>query len=85
MKYRISETRDPQFTQRELECLFYLKRGLSAKQTAAILFISPRTVEFHLNGLKEKTQSRTKFELLSKLITFQNNITPVKNQSSILP
>ncbi len=44
-------------TGRERETLWYLLSGLTAKQTAQKMAISPRTVEFHLNNLKEKSES----------------------------
>lgn len=41
-------------TEQQATCLKYLVRGLSAKETANKLSISPRTVEVHLKDLKEK-------------------------------
>lgn len=55
------------FTQRESECIHYLRQGNSAKQTGALLFISARTVEFHLNNARIKAQCRSKLELLAKV------------------
>lgn len=55
-------------TERELECLHYLILGKSAKQTASILNVSSRTVEFHLNNIKDKAFCRSKIELLSKTL-----------------
>lgn len=55
-------------TAREKECLYYLVSGKSAKQTAALLNVSPRTVEFHLENIKQKAGCRTKLELLGKTI-----------------
>lgn len=55
------------FTQRESECIHYLRQGNSAKQTANILSISARTVEFHLNNARIKAQCRSKLELLAKV------------------
>lgn len=54
-------------TEREKDCLHYLTEGKSSKQTAALMHVSPRTVEFHLNNIKLKAQCRTKLELLGKL------------------
>ena len=56
-----------QITRRELECLYYLSIGKSAKQTAAALNISTRTVEFHLKNLRNKTGARNRLQLLSSL------------------
>ena len=41
-------------SQRQLECLFYIIRGKTAKETGHILNISARTVEAHLNSVKKK-------------------------------
>lgn len=54
-------------TRREQQVLDCLQQGLSAKQTAAQLHVSDRTVEFHLNNVKDKAGCRTKLELLSRL------------------
>lgn len=59
--------REMVFTQRESECIHYLRQGKSAKQTAALLHISARTVEFHLNNARIKAQCRSKLELLTKV------------------
>lgn len=54
-------------TEREAQCLHYLSQGKSAKETSTMLHISQRTVEFHLNNVKEKAGCRSKLELLTKL------------------
>lgn len=64
----ISNGRPVAVTAREAECLRHLSAGKSAKQTAALLNLSARTIEFHLNNLKEKAGCRTKLELLSKTV-----------------
>lgn len=56
------------FTIRESECLFYLCRGYTAKETSALLNISVRTVEFHLNNIKDKTGYRNQSSLISYTI-----------------
>lgn len=55
-------------TPREAECITHLLAGKTAKQTASALKISPRTVLFHLDNLREKAQCKSKLELLGKLI-----------------
>ena len=52
---------------REIQCLFFLTKGMSAKQTAYALYLSQRTVETYLNQLKKKLKCRTKLQLLSAL------------------
>ncbi len=56
-----------EFTRRESQCLYYLKQGKTAKEAAAILFISPRTVEFHLANAKNKLSCSSKIALFSKI------------------
>jgi len=53
-----------QLSYRELECLQCLLNGLTAKETARILYISNRTVETYLLHIKEKLQCRTKGEII---------------------
>lgn len=55
-----------ELTSREKECLCLLVMGKTAKQTALVMHISARTVEFHLNNIKDKFACRTKLELMSK-------------------
>lgn len=53
---------------RELEVLRLFAEGLSYKETAAQLGISPRTVETHKNHLMEKMQVKSIVELVRKAI-----------------
>lgn len=55
-------------TEKQQECLFYLTRGKSIKQIAKRLGISPRTVESHLDTIKNKLQCDSKSELIEKVI-----------------
>jgi DNA-binding CsgD family transcriptional regulator len=52
----------------EKECLYYYLHGSSAKETALILKLSPRTVETYLAEVKQKLQCHTKNELRKKLL-----------------
>jgi DNA-binding CsgD family transcriptional regulator len=52
---------------REIQSLFFLVKGMSAKQTAYTLHLSQRTVETYLNQVKKKLKCRTKLQLLGKL------------------
>ncbi len=69
----LSDNRVISLTTKENECLKLLMQGKSAKQSAAILHVSPRTVEFHLENIKNKVGCRNKLELLSKVIQQQNS------------
>ncbi len=52
------------FSTREMECIRLLTRGYTQKMIAQELGISPRTVETHLEHIKEKTDTHTKGELV---------------------
>jgi DNA-binding CsgD family transcriptional regulator len=51
----------------EKDCLYYYFHGFSAKETAAEMQISPRTVETYLANIKERLACSTKRELRKKL------------------
>ena len=56
-------------TEREVACAKLLLQGKSARSIAETLFISPRTVETHLQHIKEKLNCQTKEDLTSALIS----------------
>ena len=55
------------FTNRELECVPLLLKGMSAKQIAEQLNLSHRTVETYVNNLKTKTNTLNKNDLICLL------------------
>lgn len=55
---------DMYFTKREAECMVWLLRGKTMNGIAAILQLSPRTVEYYIKNMKIKVGCRTKFELI---------------------
>ncbi|WP_175772557.1 PAS and helix-turn-helix domain-containing protein [Paraburkholderia phenazinium] len=55
-------------TRRETEVLFYLLRGGVARRIANLLSISVRTVEHHIDALKDKFMVASKPELIEKAI-----------------
>ena len=59
---------DPLLSTREFECLFFLLRGKTAKETANLLNLSFRTVESYINGIKQKFQCTTRSELIEYAI-----------------
>jgi DNA-binding CsgD family transcriptional regulator len=65
--YIENESLDTPLTDRELECALFLKTGSSAKETAKLLAISPRTVEKHTDNIKEKLKCKTKLQLIATL------------------
>ena len=53
----------PELTTREREVLQLLAEGRTLKEAAAVLNVSPRTIEFHKNNIAEKTGLKTTAEL----------------------
>lgn len=60
-----------ELTARELEVLDLLSRGLSSRDIAEKLFISPNTVEYHRKQLLRKTDSRNVAELIGNAFRAQ--------------
>lgn len=54
-------------TPKELDVIKYLTKGLPAPKIAERLFISSRTVEHHLERIKDKFDCTTKAELIQKI------------------
>jgi PAS domain S-box-containing protein len=52
---------------RESECVYYMVRGMTAKQIGRVTNLSYRTVEFYLSNAKLKLGCRTKQALISKV------------------
>ncbi len=57
-------------TGREREVLQLLAEGKIIKEIAAILSVSPRTVEFHKNNIVAKTGLRTTAELVRYAVRY---------------
>ncbi|WP_341793687.1 helix-turn-helix transcriptional regulator [Rickettsia endosymbiont of Ceutorhynchus obstrictus] len=53
---------------REIDCLYHLSLGNSMKEIGRILNLSPRTVEHHLNNVKQKTGLLYKSQLVSEFL-----------------
>ncbi len=56
----------PTLTSRELEVLSLVIEGYSSKQVADMLFISKRTVDFHLDNIYGKLQVSNRMQALQK-------------------
>lgn len=54
-------------THREAQTLYYLLQGYSTKLIAKQLNRSPRTIDIHINHIREKTKTRSRLELLSQI------------------
>jgi DNA-binding CsgD family transcriptional regulator len=64
-------TEDPErvpLTERELEVCRLIASGCSTRQTAAELFISPKTVEFHLGRAYRKLSVSNRAQLTRAII-----------------
>lgn len=53
-------------TRRELEILALIVEGLSSKEVAEQLFVSKRTVDFHLDNIYEKLQVSNRMQALQR-------------------
>jgi DNA-binding NarL/FixJ family response regulator len=58
-------------TERELEILEYLALGLTVKQVATRLELSPRTIDSHLARLYRKLGARNRVEAISRAATLE--------------
>lgn len=61
----MSEQKKIAVTNREFEFLFWLSNGLTAKEIARQMNISPRTVEDYMRKVKQKTNSYRRSQLIS--------------------
>lgn len=64
------------FTQREAECMVLLLKGKTIDSVAALLKLSPRTIEYYIKNMKAKLGCRTKFELVDLVYAsdFMHNV-----------
>lgn len=53
-------------TKRELEILSLIVEGHSSKQVADMLFVSKRTVDFHLDNIYEKLQVTNRMQAMQR-------------------
>ena len=58
----------PKLTHRECEVLRYVATGLSNKEAAIQLGIAPRTVERHIENLRNKIRARNRAHMVAKAI-----------------
>ena len=56
------------FTRREQECILLFLQGKSAREIAKELFLSTRTIEHHLENIKNKLLCTNRSELFEKLL-----------------
>ncbi|HVV67935.1 MAG TPA: helix-turn-helix transcriptional regulator [Gammaproteobacteria bacterium] len=60
----LNKTTNWNLSPRQEECLFWLLRGKSAKEIAQQLKVSSRTVEHYIELIKDKSDTRSKAELI---------------------
>lgn len=72
-------------TSRESECVFLLIRGKTAKEIAALLSLSKRTVESYIENIKNKMDCRNKAEILVKAVLsgYHNHIPAGLNHAAL--
>lgn len=61
-------------TKREAEVLYHLRLGKTAKETAEEIYLSRRTVESHLDNIKQKACCKNKLELISHLASGDSDL-----------
>lgn len=73
--FLLNQEKEVYLTRREAECMTYVIKGASAKQIAKILNISYRTVQSHIQNVREKLDCSRKDELENILV--DSNISDV--------
>jgi len=58
-------------TERELEVLKLISKGLTVKEIALKLYIAETTVIFHRNNLRKKFKAKNTAELISKAFQYK--------------
>jgi DNA-binding NarL/FixJ family response regulator len=58
-----AKLRGETLTEREIEVLRYLARGLSKKEVASMMHLSPKTIESHSTRLMDKLDIHDRVEL----------------------
>lgn len=61
-------------THRQKACLYYLSKGMTIKQIAKTLALSPRTVEHYLETVKAKLGCYSKAQLIDKILAHRVDI-----------
>ena|SRR5690606_13452014 len=60
----------PVLSLREREVLVLIARGLSAKEVAQRTNLSPRTVEHHVENIRNKLRARNRAHIVSKALAY---------------
>lgn len=63
LKFHLSK-----LSKRESECIFYILRGMTTKQMADVMNLSPRTVEGYLLNIRNKLDCKNRYEIISTVL-----------------
>ncbi|MGA2655466.1 MAG: helix-turn-helix transcriptional regulator [Gammaproteobacteria bacterium] len=64
----INDPLTPSFSPREISCIRLLLSGYSYQSIGEKLYLSSRTIEYHMDKLKHRLKCRNKQELIQKLL-----------------
>lgn len=67
-----------QLTRREFECLEELVKGQTAKMIATSLNISPRTVDRHVENIRDKLELKYRIEIVTEFLEYKKYTTHTK-------
>jgi DNA-binding CsgD family transcriptional regulator len=73
LRHKLSVKSKQSVSRREAECLMYLMKGKSARETGVHINLSQRTVEHYLNILKDKLNCTKKSEIIDKVFALLKN------------
>ncbi|HMC86641.1 MAG TPA: LuxR C-terminal-related transcriptional regulator, partial [Chitinophagaceae bacterium] len=63
-----TKTNPAQLTNRELDVLLLLQKGVQNKEIAEVLFISPKTVDHHVSGILFKLDASTRLKAVTEAV-----------------
>ena len=66
--YELLSPPNPNLSDRERECLFWVSEGKTSWEAAKILGITERTVNFHLNSAIRKTGCKNRYQAIARNI-----------------
>ena len=61
-----TKTKPVRLTQREIEILGLIAKGYQSGEAAEVLFVSKRTIDFHLSNIYTKLEARNRMKALRK-------------------
>ena len=57
------------FSKQQYKCLYFLSHGMTYKEIAREMDLSPRTVEYYMEAIRKKTNLNTKSQLVSLFLS----------------